>query len=129
MSQWYNESLCLPHSSTTCATNLQHLSPEYCDSITDTDMEDIVTVCRGSLTVIYYYSLAVKPRILRLNKFKIKCHTNQNYNYDVIVLWPHSWCFKEVFDFNMIKKKTCFYTCTPHLECQIEVSHTLQGSN
>lgn len=41
----------------------------YCDSITDSDMEDIVTVCRGSLAVIDYYSWAVKPRLLKLNKF------------------------------------------------------------
>uniref|UniRef100_A0A8W8P275 F-box/LRR-repeat protein 2 n=1 Tax=Magallana gigas TaxID=29159 RepID=A0A8W8P275_MAGGI len=66
------EAVCFPHRSTTFATNLQHLSLEYCDSITDSDTEDIVTVCRGSLTVIDYYSWAVKPRLLRLNKYKIK---------------------------------------------------------
>lgn len=66
------EAVCFPHRSTTFATNLQHLSLEYCDSITDSDTEDIVTVCRGSLIVIDYYSWAVKPRLLRLNKFKIK---------------------------------------------------------
>lgn len=43
-------------------------------------MEDIVTVCRGSLTVIDYYSWAVKPRLIRLNKFKIKGPTNLDYD-------------------------------------------------
>lgn len=75
------EALCFPHRSTMFATNLQHLSLEYCDSITDTDMEDIVTVCRGSLTVIDYYSWEVKPRLLRLNKFKLK--GNANFESDV----------------------------------------------
>lgn len=45
-------------------------------------MEDIVTVCRGSLTVIDYYSWAVKPRLLRLNKFKIKEPTNLDAEVD-----------------------------------------------
>uniref|UniRef100_A0A8W8P369 Uncharacterized protein n=1 Tax=Magallana gigas TaxID=29159 RepID=A0A8W8P369_MAGGI len=78
------EALCFPHRSTTFATNLQHLSLEYCDSITDSDMEDIVTVCRGSLTVIDYYSWAVKPRLLRLNKFKIKRNTNLESDVDPV---------------------------------------------
>uniref|UniRef100_A0A8W8P4B3 Uncharacterized protein n=1 Tax=Magallana gigas TaxID=29159 RepID=A0A8W8P4B3_MAGGI len=67
------EALCFPHRSTTFATNLQHLSLEYCGSITDSDIEDIVTVCRGSLTVIDYYSWAVKPRLLKLNMFLRRC--------------------------------------------------------
>lgn len=47
-------------------------------------MEDIVTVCRGSLTVIDYYSWAVKPRLLRLNKFKIKGNTNLESDVDPV---------------------------------------------
>lgn len=78
------EAVCFPHRSNTFATNLQHLILEYCDSITDSVMEDIVTVCRGSLTVIDYYSWAVKPRLLRLNKFGIKGHTNLESDVDPV---------------------------------------------
>ncbi|XP_078330513.1 uncharacterized protein LOC111111767, partial [Crassostrea virginica] len=64
------EEVCFPHRSTTFATSLQHLTLEYCDSITDSDMTDIVTVCRGSLAVIDYYSCDVTPNRLKLGKYK-----------------------------------------------------------
>nr|XP_022306081.1 uncharacterized protein LOC111112667 isoform X1 [Crassostrea virginica] len=70
------EDVCFPHRSTTFATSLQHLTLEYCDSITDSDMTDIVTVCRGSLAVIDYYSCDVTPNRLRLGKYKIKTSSN-----------------------------------------------------
>ena len=70
------EDVCFPHRSTTFATSLQHLTLEYCDSITDSDMTDIVTVCRGSLAVIDYYSCDVTPNRLRLGKYKIKTLSN-----------------------------------------------------
>ncbi|XP_056002186.1 uncharacterized protein LOC125662696 [Ostrea edulis] len=66
------EELYFPHRSTHFATNLQSLCLEYCDSITDTDMEDIVTVCRGSITVIDYYSCQVQPKLLKLGRYKVK---------------------------------------------------------
>ncbi|XP_062597415.1 uncharacterized protein LOC134258840 [Saccostrea cucullata] len=66
------EEIHFPHRSTTFATNLQSLCLEYCDSITDTDMEDIVTVCRGSISVIDYYSCEVRPKVLTLRKFEVK---------------------------------------------------------
>lgn len=76
------EAVCFPHRSTTFATNFQHRSLEYCDSITDSDMEDIVTVCRGSLTVIDYYKWVVKHRLLRLNRFEIKGNTKLDVEVD-----------------------------------------------
>ncbi|XP_062597998.1 uncharacterized protein LOC134259430, partial [Saccostrea cucullata] len=56
------EEIHFPHRSTNFATNLQSLCLEYCDSNTETDMEDIVTVCRGSITVTDYYSCEVRPK-------------------------------------------------------------------
>lgn len=76
------EAACFPHRSTTFATNFQHRSLEYCDSIIDSDMEDIVAVCRGSLIIIDYYKWVVKHRLLRLNRFEIKGNTKLDVEVD-----------------------------------------------
>ena len=84
-----NEDVRFPHRSTSFATSLQHLTLEYCDSITDLDMTDIVTVCRGSLAVIDYYSCDVTPNRLRLGKYKIK--TSSNLDVTPSQEWKKNW--------------------------------------
>ena len=58
----------LPHRSSSYATSLRHLHLEYCDRLDDTVMEEIVAVCRGTLTVRDYYGDNVLPRYIIDNK-------------------------------------------------------------
>ncbi|KAL3885402.1 hypothetical protein ACJMK2_025465 [Sinanodonta woodiana] len=64
------EELYLPHRSQVYTPNLRTLLLEYSDLVNDTQLSEIVAVCRGSLQIIDYYGEQMKPALIHYKKGK-----------------------------------------------------------
>ena len=59
------EDLVAPKRSTSYTPCLRVLELQYCDRVNDDLLAELVAICMGTLSVVDYYGMQIKPKLLR----------------------------------------------------------------